>query len=152
MTQEFAITLKFNNKPDCVPSDYLKVRAMWYEQYDVVIRVYFFEKSEAGVCHLHGIVDVPKNFYRKNLKLHGLHVKLVPMFSVPGWLSYCQKNQRKYSKVPRRSPTDRSANITKDNKFYTKKENLLDISDVMCLLGDLGKNLKRDLLSSDEDR
>lgn len=125
--EEFAITLRWNNKPKIVPSDYLKIRTSWYEHYGIIIRDYFFEdkdkEGKAVPLHMHGIVDIPKNFYRKNLMQYGLHLKLVPMFALQGWKEYCQKNVKKVLKTSQANALHGNTNIGLENKnlYYGPK-------------------------------
>lgn len=131
MEQDFAITLKLNHKfKQWLPSDYLSIRTKWMKEFNGVnLHTYFFEKE--GGCHLHGIITLPRNFYRKRLMQKGLHIHMIPLFAVEGWLEYCKKNQKKYAVVPRQSPKD-GINIGLENnnsipaeKIYVRSDELL---------------------------
>lgn len=53
----------------------------------------YSELDSKGKLHYHGIINIPKGFYRKRLMVDGLHLKLVELFDHEGWLKYCQKAQ-----------------------------------------------------------
>lgn len=55
-----------------------------YEEYD-----------EASRLHIHGIIEIPKGFYRKKICMKGLHVKLEELYDPAGWLRYIRKDQKK---------------------------------------------------------
>lgn len=97
--EEFAITLKFNQKPDCVPSDYLSVLEEWKDSYGIVIHENAFEPDNKGICHMHGIIAIPKGFYRKRMQRYGLHVMIRPIKDRQGWIRYMYKS---YRRVPPR--------------------------------------------------
>jgi len=153
MTQDFAITLRWNNKPDCVPSDYLVLKGKWYQEFDVVLHTYFFEPTpdKYKVCHMHGIVTLPLKFYRKKLMQYGLHIKIVPIFALPGWLAYCKKNQRSkcarlYKKpgLPFDSSSKRNINIPKENKISIDRKKLFDIGEIFETIGKIGIDFKKE--------
>lgn len=96
---EYAITVR---KTGTRQSD--KSRAA-YEPYFSFIRrsnkkcelhKYVFEdnKSESGV-HLHGVIRIPKGYYRGRLIPSGgaYHVKLEKITDMEGWIRYMQKDQ-----------------------------------------------------------
>lgn len=44
-----------------------------------------------GVPHYHGIIEIPKGFYRKKLMMKGLHLKLEELYNKRGWMKYINK-------------------------------------------------------------
>lgn len=71
------------------------------ESYDEVFRKFVSngtveykvaELDPQGKLHYHGILVLPKNFYRKRLVTKGIHLKLVEVFNKAGWLRYIHKD------------------------------------------------------------
>ncbi len=50
------------------------------------------EADPKGVLHYHGVIRIPKKYYRKGLIVKGYHLKLVKIYDVAGWINYCYKN------------------------------------------------------------
>lgn len=93
---EYAFTVKYLGKENVkkVPSDYDPIWAHWAKQECNVIEKEF-EPDSLGACHCHGIVAIPKNLFRRNLCITGVHMKLDPITDKAGWLRYMRKNQCK---------------------------------------------------------
>lgn len=51
------------------------------------------EYGSSNKLHYHGIVQIPKGFYRKRLMQKGLHLKLEELFDRAGWEQYCKKEE-----------------------------------------------------------
>lgn len=91
---EFAFTMKFTSKPKSVPSDYINGPIKIWQQKGVKFEMYRFESDSKGICHVHGIIILTKNFYRKCLRQKGLHFKIDEIYDRKGWMSYVLKNQK----------------------------------------------------------
>lgn len=91
--ETFAITIKIN-KLEALPSEYLELIKLWFKQYKVDVYNYFFEDDGHGICHLHGLVDIPMGFYRKRLHTPGVHFMITKLFNKQGWLEYCSKQSK----------------------------------------------------------
>lgn len=52
------------------------------------------ELDSMNRLHIHGVVLIPKGFYRKRLLQGGLHIKLVELYNAQGWLKYMLKEQQ----------------------------------------------------------
>jgi len=90
---KYAFTLKHTRRDmrNCTPSDYTYVYTRWGTHGCAVQKVYY-EPDKQGVCHAHGVVDVPKNLYRKKItSIPGMHVKLVECYDEKSWLAYARK-------------------------------------------------------------
>lgn len=55
------------------------------------------------VPHYHGIIVIPKGFYRKKLMITGISMKLVELFDKRGWIMYINKTN---NIVPLPQPED----------------------------------------------
>lgn len=71
------------------------------------------EYDSANRLHVHGIIQIPKGFYRKRLCLQGLHIKLEELYDPEGWIRYIRKDQKVLQEEegplgedPRVSPSD----------------------------------------------
>lgn len=47
--------------------------------------------SNKGVPHYHGIIEIPKGFYRKKLMIRGMHLRLEELYNKKGWMKYINK-------------------------------------------------------------
>jgi len=65
-----------------------------------VIDCSYKELDKKGKLHLHGIINIPKECYRKKLLPNGLHMKLKMLFNEQGWDEYITKDQRKKTVQP----------------------------------------------------
>lgn len=93
--QKFAYTLKDNRREQTDYEMYFDIiRKMGIE----VLTVYR-ERDSRGKLHCHGIMSIPKHFYRKSLRMfQGIHLYLTPIRSQSqedGWQEYCTKDQFK---------------------------------------------------------
>lgn len=50
------------------------------------------EKDKLGKIHFHGIMYLPKGFYRKRLCMNGFHMKLREITDKSGWIRYIHKD------------------------------------------------------------
>ncbi len=50
------------------------------------------EMDGKQILHYHGIVALPKKFYRKRLTVMGFHLKLKNIWSISGWTAYMNKS------------------------------------------------------------
>lgn len=52
----------------------------------------YLELDSQKVEHYHGILYIPKGFYRKKLMMKGYHLKLEELFDRKGWMKYITKD------------------------------------------------------------
>jgi len=86
-TTPFAFTLRKSKFPRC-KSDYVD-RMAKIEELGCSITDHVYE-STAGL-HLHGIIQVPKDFNHKKLRVRGWRIQLDEIYNYAGWLSYITK-------------------------------------------------------------
>lgn len=89
--ETFALTLKWNNIVDPKDIDYERVMLSWGTLYDIEYKDVVYEKDSKGKVHMHGVIILPFGFYRKRLKVQGLHVCIRPLTDPIGWNKYCNK-------------------------------------------------------------
>ncbi len=53
---------------------------------------YCGETDSKGVLHYHGVIRLPVNFYRKNLRIKGYHLYLKRIYNLQRWIDYCFKS------------------------------------------------------------
>lgn len=102
--EEFALTVKFNNKPDCKPSDYIGLFDEWRAKYSVDIHNVYYEPDKQDVCHAHGLISLPRGFYRKKLSTIGVYYYIEKLHNRAGWLQYASKSQKISAIVVNKSP------------------------------------------------
>lgn len=88
-TTSYAFTVKDNRKET---TDY----APFFDRcksFGVVVSVKVGELDSHNKLHYHGILEIPKGFYRKKLTMPGLSLKLVELYDLEGWTKYIQKDQ-----------------------------------------------------------
>lgn len=93
---EYAFTVKYLGKENVekVPSDYETVWSHW-AKFNCNIVEKEFEPDSRGVCHCHGIVIIPKDFYRIKLHIYGINMRFDPITDRSGWMKYIKKYQNK---------------------------------------------------------
>jgi len=91
----YAFTLKMNTKPDevCLAtrSKYEDVLVGWAIQADLRARV--FERDKQGRLHVHGIIELPRDFRYKTLCPKGFHTCFKEIHDLAGWKKYLRKDQ-----------------------------------------------------------
>lgn len=95
--EDYAFTLKYVQGKHSVkytPSSYDDILSMW-RALGCVIETKYYEDDKSGRCHVHGIVNIPKNLLRKRMMRVGLHCKLERIYDRGGWISYIRKAQPK---------------------------------------------------------
>lgn len=92
--EKYAFTMKINYKLDPTVYDYEGILTKWRDK-GVVIDKYSYERepNDSKKLHIHGIVFLTKNFFRKSLKEYGVHFHLKKMYDEPGWIAYCKKDE-----------------------------------------------------------
>jgi len=50
------------------------------------------ERDDSGKFHFHGLIDIPKGFYRKKLVTQGNNLKLVEFYPGDAWETYTHKS------------------------------------------------------------
>lgn len=76
--------------------------------------------SEYGMTkklHYHGVMKIPRGFYRKKLMIKGLHLYLEEVYDYGGWKEYCKKDHptvddHTYDKTGNHTPINCCPNIT----------------------------------------
>lgn len=120
--EDYAFTVKFNtlDKKGCVPSDYDQVFLRWLASDDrVKIDTKIFEQDSKGVCHSHGIVSIPRGYYRKSMMEPGLHLKLDKITDRQGWLAYIRKAQKSKPLFPIRAVGKAEVPVRSDQDGFT---------------------------------
>lgn len=56
------------------------------------VQEYYGELDSKGRLHFHGIISIPKGFYRKKLCMPGLHLDLEEIYDLKGWVKYIKKD------------------------------------------------------------
>lgn len=86
----FAYTLKLNSLT-ATKADY----ATFFDKlkkFNIECEYKIMEYDASGRLHYHGIIYLPKGFFRKRICIPGMHIKLVELYSRDGWLSYIKKD------------------------------------------------------------
>lgn len=61
-------------------------------KYDIKVEFKVKEFDKHGKSHFHGILYLPKGFWRKRIMVHGYHIKLVEVYNKEGWIKYIHKD------------------------------------------------------------
>lgn len=57
------------------------------------LKHHVFEQDKAkDHKHLHGIVELPRNYFRKNIQLKGFHTYFERIYNLNGWVKYMEKD------------------------------------------------------------
>ena len=91
-------------KPTVTRSEYENIVQRWRDNCIVEYEVY--ELDPKGYLHVHGIVRIPKGYYRKKLNTREFHTYLTEVTNREGWERYIMKDQA-YNMCPR-SPSSLS--------------------------------------------
>lgn len=95
----WSFTYKKSGKADNVKSsDYLHILTV-LKRHGNVTRNYY-EKDSKGKWHVHGVVELPKGFYRARVCLPGYHVHFKEIWNEEGWEDYMRKDQLLGDKTP----------------------------------------------------
>lgn len=89
----FAVTIRFNAKKDAEEKDYVPMIENMIRKGIEIHSLYYEEdkgKTYNGI-HVHGIIYVKKNFYRKKLAMDGFSIKMEEIYSWDGWQKYLNK-------------------------------------------------------------
>lgn len=75
-------------------SEYVQVISSW-EKFGNHVRVYnpYYEYDSQNILHIHGIMLVKKNFYKKRLQIKGFHVYTTDIYDLEKWKEYITKDQ-----------------------------------------------------------
>lgn len=96
--RDYAITIRKHSKKNAkvTEKDYDSV-IMHLKQY---MQYYVFENDKGkDHVHLHGLITIPANMFRKKLLLDGFNMKIVAITNSKGWLDYCNKDKRYRKKI-----------------------------------------------------
>lgn len=91
--QSWAFTVKKLGSVKLFKSDYDFVLNIFSKHGNVTDHCY--ELDKLGIMHIHGIIELPKNFHRKRLCINGYHVKIKEVYDYLGWVEYLSKDQPK---------------------------------------------------------
>lgn len=89
----YAFTAKYNSKEKATYEQYNLLFDKWAKCGQIQKQIY--EKDKCGRLHAHGIISLPKGFFRKKLSDIGLHYKLEEIYNIEGWNRYIMKEQYK---------------------------------------------------------
>lgn len=129
---DFAFTVKFLGKENVtkVPSDYDTVWSHWAKHKCIVLEK-AFEPDSRGVCHCHGIVTIPKDFYRMKLQIMGVNAQFDVLTDKAGWRRYMHKGDKKtFNKIiiparhcPAQRPERSERHVSEDPRILRFLEN-----------------------------
>jgi len=90
-----AFTIKKLGPREVELSDYTEQLHLWQERFknSVMIEDFIREHDDHGKLHIHGIIYVKKNFYKKRLQIDGYYVHTTDMYSKEQWFQYMLKSQ-----------------------------------------------------------
>lgn len=73
--------------------EYTEVIASWKNKFSnsVMIEDFISEFDSSNKLHVHGIIYVRKNFFKRRLQVKGFHVYTTDMYSKDQWLLYMHK-------------------------------------------------------------
>lgn len=91
------------------------------EQFGCEIECKYKELDSKGKVHYHGIMLIPKGFFRKRLMQQGIHLKLDELYDRAGWMKYITKDQDKHVDVPQTSNSASDELIEDAIKLKIKK-------------------------------
>lgn len=88
--QTFTFTIKsLGSELDGEYGDFLDL----LEKYNIKTHFKYGERDPKGKFHYHGLIDIPKGFFRKKLVTKGNHLHLVEWNGSDKWEKYCKKDQ-----------------------------------------------------------
>lgn len=97
--ETFAFTFKKNvadsDIANLLPSSYDNLFNL-FKTHGCIFSKVVFEDDNKKRCHAHGIVSIPKNLYRRKLKLTSFHICLKHLTDTEQWLDYIEKQQQEY--------------------------------------------------------
>lgn len=98
MTKSWAVTVRKHAKKTetITETDYND----WIQKAGPLLQYHVFEEDKGKPhVHLHGILNLPVNYFKKKLTLKGYNTKIVEIFDLQGWLEYCKKDLNLRTKV-----------------------------------------------------
>lgn len=90
---QLAFTCKKLGRDEAKFTDYALVTEHWLVE-GVTLGKLVYERDSHNQLHIHGTINVPKNFYRKKLNVYGYHIYFREIYDEAGWLSYISKHQK----------------------------------------------------------
>ncbi len=94
-TELWGFTVKILKNPvKATANSYEPFFKVLYQLSEVV--TYCGEIDSKGVLHYHGVIRLPVNFYRKNLRIKGYHLYLKRIYNLQRWVDYCFKDNNSY--------------------------------------------------------
>jgi len=122
----FAFTVKINseNSTQVTPEMYSPIFNRW-DKFNLSLEYKIPEKDSKGKLHYHGIVYVPKGFYRKKMLIKdhngkNYHLKLVELFDKKGWEKYIHKDCEFHS-LEQQANEEMIEIPEEDNRIFTKR-------------------------------
>lgn len=98
--QLYAFTCKINGiKVQLYPNINAKCYEPFFDRLYKLSEVvtYCGEADSKGLLHYHGVIRIPTNFFRKNLRVKGYHLYLKRIYRLRFWVDYCFKNNVLYN-------------------------------------------------------
>ena len=89
-TVAYAYTLRSNCAGLPTEADYDTFFAKC-SKFKIQVEYKISELDKAGRLHYHGIIYIPKGFYRKRLMVQGMSIKLKEVTNKEGWIAYIHK-------------------------------------------------------------
>lgn len=90
---EYAFTIKVNTKDNSnIQHLYESVFSTW-TKFGCIVDKRVYERDSYDVMHTHGIVQIPKNLFRKKLCIDGYHYCFKEIDNINGWERYIGKDQ-----------------------------------------------------------
>jgi len=95
-SQLWAFTVKTNQKDGKKADEksYEPFFKILYQLSEVIVSC--GEIDSRNILHYHGVIRIPSNFYRKNLRVKGYYLYLKRIFKLREWVDYCFKNNVLY--------------------------------------------------------
>lgn len=91
----YAFTLKLNTKADererATRPFYQEILKDW--ERCGTLRAACYEKDSKGLCHCHGIIELPEGFRYSSLRPAGCHTCFKEIHDLAGWKRYIHKDQ-----------------------------------------------------------
>lgn len=87
----FAYTLKINSSVLPTATDYDTFFTKC-SKFKIEVEYKVSELDKSGRLHYHGIIYIPKGFFRKRLCCDGMHIKLKEITNKEGWIDYIHKD------------------------------------------------------------
>lgn len=91
----FAYTVKLNKSLHSAPTETEYIP--WFDKLKklgIELAYKISEKDKRGHLHYHGILYLPKGFFRRRVMMKNFHIKLEELYDKKGWMKYIHKDVR----------------------------------------------------------